>query len=414
MKTAKEMALLAKEASSTIAMATSEEKNNLLKKMANELINNETFLLDANQKDIKQARKNGMNEQLIDRLSLTTERIKQLSDSVLQLIDLPDSIGTVSGVIHRPNGLVIEERIVPFGVIGMIYEARPNVTVDACSLAVKTGNTIVLRGSSSALESNKALIHTLKKAFTDSQVDSNCINLLEDISKSEATAFIKLNGLIDVLIPRGGASLIQKVIEEATVPVIETGVGNCHIYVAESADPALSQSIIINAKTQRPSVCNACETIIVNEQFAKQHLTTIADALIEKGVTLVGDSVAQNLHPQIGNATNADWATEFLDLKLAIRCVSSTLEAIGHINEFGSKHSDAILTNNEKEKELFFTQIDSACVYHNASTRFTDGFEFGFGAEIGISTQKLHARGPMGLAALTTRKYCISGNGQIK
>ncbi|GAF12060.1 gamma-glutamyl phosphate reductase [Bacillus sp. JCM 19045] len=414
MKTAKQLATLAKQAAPTIALATTSEKNDLLKKIAYSLQMNATSILEANEKDIQRAKQNNMNEQLLDRLRLTADRLEQLADSVLQLIHLPDEIGDLSAVIHRPNGLVIEERIVPFGVVGMIYEARPNVTVDACALALKTSNAIVLRGSSSAVESNKALVHTLKKAFEQTTIDPNCINLLENTSKAEATQFIKLKGLIDVLIPRGGAALIQKVVEEATIPVIETGVGNCHIYVAKSADLHLTKSIVLNAKTQRPSVCNACETLVVHEDFAKRHLSSLAEALLKEGVTLLGDSFAQSLHASIGSATDTDWSTEYLDLTLAIRCVSSTIEAISHINTFGTKHSDAIITNDNEEKEVFFTQVDSACVYHNASTRFTDGFEFGFGAEIGISTQKLHARGPMGLKALTTTKYCISGNGQIK
>ncbi|GAF19337.1 LOW QUALITY PROTEIN: gamma-glutamyl phosphate reductase [Bacillus sp. JCM 19046] len=410
MKTAKQLATLAKQAAPTIALATTSEKNDLLKKIAYSLQMNATSILEANEKDIQRAKQNNMNEQLLDRLRLTADRLEQLADSVLQLIHLPDEIGDLSAVIHRPNGLVIEERIVPFGVVGMIYEARPNVTVDACALALKTSNAIVLRGSSSAVESNKALVHTLKKAFEQTTIDPTA--LIFRIHPKLKPLNLSSKGLM-CLSPRG-AALIQKVVEEATIPVIETGVGNCHIYVAKSADLHLTKSIVLNAKTQRPSVCNACETLVVHEDFAKRHLSSLAEALLKEGVTLLGDSFAQSLHASIGSATDTDWSTEYLDLTLAIRCVSSTIEAISHINTFGTKHSDAIITNDNEEKEVFFTQVDSACVYHNASTRFTDGFEFGFGAEIGISTQKLHARGPMGLKALTTTKYCISGNGQIK
>ncbi len=337
-----------------------------------------------------------------------------MAKSILTLVELPDPIGTTIQTISRPNGLKIEQISTPFGVVGMIYEARPNVTVDACTLTIKTGNAVVLRGSASAIESNRAIIQTLKKAFVDSPINPDVIQLLDDPSHEEAARFMKFKSTIDVLIPRGGASLINKVIEEATIPVIETGVGNCHVYLAESANPVMAKSIVLNAKTQRPSVCNACETLIVHEDFAKQHLHDLAENLIQSGVSLVGDPIAQKAHKEIHLACEDDWSKEYLDLSLAIRCVKTTDEALAHIAQYGTKHSEAIVTENTAERDAFFAGVDAACIYHNASTRFTDGFEFGLGAEIGISTQKLHARGPMGLQALTTSKYCIYGNGQIK
>ncbi|WP_078391304.1 glutamate-5-semialdehyde dehydrogenase [Shouchella patagoniensis] len=414
MTNAKKQSMQAKAASATLAHASTEQKNNVLKQMAQLLLDDAPKLIEANKKDISKAQANGQSDHIVDRLLLTEDRIQMMANSILTLVELPDPIGATIQTITRPNGLKIEQISTPFGVVGMIYEARPNVTVDACTLTIKTGNAVVLRGSASAIESNKAIVHTLKKAFAHSQINPDVIQLLEDSSHEEAARFMKLKSTIDVLIPRGGASLINKVIEEATIPVIETGVGNCHVYLAESANPILAKSIVLNAKTQRPSVCNACETLIVHENFADQHLHDLAEELLHSGVSLVGDSYAVKAHKEINHATEDDWSKEYLDLILAIRCVKSTEEALAHITQYGTKHSEAIVTEDINERDAFFKGIDAACIYHNASTRFTDGIEFGFGAEIGISTQKLHARGPMGLEALTTSKYCIYGNGQIK
>ncbi len=337
-----------------------------------------------------------------------------MAEGMRQLVALPDPINKVLETMERPNGLLIEKRAVPFGVFGMIYEARPNVTVDACALAIKTGNGVVLRGSGSAMHSNKAIVSVLKEALRQTSIHTDIIQLIENPSREEANRFMKLKGDIDVLIPRGGASLIQTVVNEATIPVIETGVGNCHVYLSNAANVELASAIIVNAKTQRPSVCNACETVLVERSFAEQHLHTIAENLRQKGVQLVGDETAQALHPQIGAATEEDWQKEYLDLSLAVRCVDGIEEAVAHIEKYGTNHSEAIVTEDDRERDFFFQAVDAAVLYHNASTRFTDGFEFGFGAEIGISTQKLHARGPMGLHALTTYKYTVKGSGQIK
>ncbi|WDF02798.1 MULTISPECIES: glutamate-5-semialdehyde dehydrogenase [Shouchella] len=404
----------AKKAAPTIARATLEERNEALLLLAEALQTKREYLLDENQQDITEAKQKGTAQPLIDRLLLTEERIADMAEGMRQLVALPDPINQVLETMERPNGLLIEKRAVPFGVFGMIYEARPNVTVDACALAIKTGNGVVLRGSGSAMHSNKAIVSVLKEALRQTSIHTDIIQLIENPSREEANRFMKLKGDIDVLIPRGGASLIQTVVNEATIPVIETGVGNCHVYLSNAANVELASAIIVNAKTQRPSVCNACETVLVERSFAEQHLHTIAENLRQKGVQLVGDETAQALHPQIGAATEEDWQKEYLDLSLAVRCVDGIEEAVAHIEKYGTNHSEAIVTEDDRERDFFFQAVDAAVLYHNASTRFTDGFEFGFGAEIGISTQKLHARGPMGLHALTTYKYTVKGSGQIK
>ncbi|MFS0786108.1 glutamate-5-semialdehyde dehydrogenase [Shouchella sp. 1P09AA] len=414
MEKVEQIAKKAKKAAPSIALATITERNEALTKMADALIDEKRFLLTENQKDIDEAEQKGTPKPLIDRLLLTEERIADMAEGMWQLVQLPDPINQTLETIERPNGLTMEKRVVPFGVFGMIYEARPNVTVDACALAIKTGNAVVLRGSASAMHSNKAIVTVLKQALTNTTINTACIQLIDDPSREEANRFMKLKGDIDVLIPRGGASLIQTVVNEATIPVIETGVGNCHVYLSKHADLELATSIIVNAKTQRPSVCNASETLLLDQGFADRHLQKIAETLIEKGVTLKGDENARAIFPHMLQADEEDWRTEYLDLTLAIRCVANLEEAIDHINEYGTKHSEAIVTEKDSERDYFFQAVDAAVVYHNASTRFTDGFEFGFGAEIGISTQKLHARGPMGLQALTTYKYTVKGTGQIK
>lgn len=404
----------AKELAGLLGALSTKEKNDALQQISIALQTEINFILTENEKDIANGRANGLSEGLIDRLTLTEARIKDMAFALLQLIELEDPIGTVTFETERPNGLKLKKIQVPLGVIGMIYEARPNVTVDAASLCLKTGNAVLLRGSSSAIHSNKALVTVIHQGLAKSSVPIEAVQLIEDTSRETAEQMFKLNEYLDVLIPRGGASLIQSVVEKASVPVLETGVGNCHIFIDETANETMAIDIVVNAKTQRPSVCNACETVIVHDDWAKQHLPQLIDALVTKGVELRGDEFARKLDDRIKAATAEDWGTEFLNLTLAVKLVGSLTEAIDHINQYGSKHSEAIITETNEHVEKFFTFVDAAALYHNASTRFTDGFEFGFGAEIGISTQKLHARGPMGLEALTSSKYIIFGAGQIR
>ena len=404
----------AKQLTGVLGAASTTEKNEALKHISEQLLEDTAFIIEENQKDITAGRQNGLNEGLIDRLTLTEARIKDMAEALLQLIDLTDPVGEVTAEATRPNGLLLKTIRVPLGVIGMIYEARPNVTVDAASLCLKTGNAVLLRGSSSALHSNKALVSVIHRGLAKSKLPQEAVQLIEDTSRETAEKMFKLNEYLDVLIPRGGATLIQSVIEKASVPVIETGVGNCHVFVDASAKKEMAIEIVVNAKTQRPSVCNACETVVVHKDWADKHFLSLVDALVEKGVELRGDDEAKQLDTRIKEATEEDWHTEFLNLTLAVKIVNSVDEAIAHITKYGSMHTEAIITEKQVNVDTFFTYVDAAALYHNASTRFTDGFEFGFGAEIGISTQKLHARGPMGLVALTSSKYLILGNGQIR
>ncbi|MBU9712127.1 glutamate-5-semialdehyde dehydrogenase [Evansella tamaricis] len=397
-----------------LGACSTEDKNDALLSIANELIEGIDYILVENQKDIAAGKDKGFSNTLLDRLTLSVERIQDMSHALKLLTELKDPIGEVISETTRPNGLLLKNVRVPLGVIGMIYEARPNVTVDAASLCLKTGNAVLLRGSSSASFSNNALVKVIHKALEKSKVPKDAVQLLEDSSRETAEKMFTLNDYLDVLIPRGGASLIQSVIAKATVPVIETGVGNCHVYIDETANVEMAMDIVVNAKTQRPSVCNAAETLLVHKNWATNHLTELVDRLVDKNVTLKGDSKAITLDKRINPATEEDWETEYLGLELAVKTVTNVEEAIEHISTYGTKHSEAILSENTSNVEKFFTFVDAAALYHNASTRFTDGFEFGFGAEIGISTQKLHARGPMGLEALTSSKYLIYGNGQIK
>lgn len=409
-----EKAALAKNVISQLGALSTESKNEALLIIAEELANNEDYILQENNYDILEGKQKGFNETLLDRLTLTPARIRDMVDALKLLADLNDPIGESITQITRPNGLQINKIRVPLGVIGMIYEARPNVTVDATSLCIKTGNSVLLRGSSSAIHSNKALVKVIHKALSKSQVPIEAVQLIEDPSRKTAEKMFTLNKYLDVLIPRGGASLIQSVVEKASVPVLETGVGNCHIFIDESAKKQMAIDILVNAKTQRPSVCNAAETVIIHEEWAKKHITSLIKTLSEKNVSLRGDSAAVRIDQRIQPANEEDWSKEYLDLTIAIKIVPSVAKAIEHIQQYGSKHSEAIISETEENINSFFTFVDAAALYHNASTRFTDGFEFGFGAEIGISTQKLHARGPMGLEALTSSKYLIKGNGQIK
>jgi glutamate-5-semialdehyde dehydrogenase len=401
-----------KKAAKTLGMLSTEEKNAALSKMADHLINQKDFILAENEKDIYVGKENGLSQSLLDRLMLTEERLEQIVDGIRQLITLKDPIGEMIETWERPNGLRIQTIRVPLGVVGMVYEARPNVTVDAGSICLKAGNAVLLRGSTSALNSNKALVQVMREALEQSPIPQDAIQLLEDTSRETASKMFRLNEYLDVLIPRGGAGLIQSVIQNATVPVLETGVGNCHVFIDESANEKMAIDIAINAKLHRPSVCNAAETVLIHEKWP--YISELITALHERGVELRGDETLTTNYSCINKATEEDWYTEFLDSILAVKLVDSVEEAIDHIEQYGTNHSEAIISENEKNVQLFFKSIDAAVLYHNASTRFTDGEQFGYGAEIGISTQKLHARGPMGLRALTTTKAIVYGNGQIR
>ncbi|TFJ92006.1 glutamate-5-semialdehyde dehydrogenase [Lentibacillus salicampi] len=404
----------AKTAASSLAKATTEQKNKALYAISEQLINEQAFILSENHKDLLAGKENGMSESLLDRLKLNEARIQDMADALIQLMDLDDPIGGVIDKWKRPNDLSIAQIRVPLGVVGMIYEARPNVTVDASSLCLKTGNAVLLRGSSTAIHSNKAIVHVIRQALEFSDLPKESVQLLEDTRRETTSEMFKLNEFLDVLIPRGGAKLIQTVVENSTVPVLETGAGNCHVYIDETADPKMAVKIAINAKTQRPSVCNACENILVQRNWASNHIPDLITALKEKEVNIHGDETVQQTGTDITPVTEEDYGTEYLGLDVAVKVVENVEEAIQHINQYGTKHSEAIISSSMDNVEQFFTEVDAAAVYHNASTRFTDGFEFGFGAEIGISTQKLHARGPMGLSALTSTKYVVSGSGQVK
>ena len=404
----------ASEITAKLGATSTEEKNEALKLMSETIMNETDYLLKENEKDIEAGKNNGLSEGLLDRLRLTETRIKDMATALIQLTELPDPIGEVTFETERPNGLELKKIRVPLGVIGMIYEARPNVTVDAASLCLKTGNAVLLRGSSSAIHSNKALVNVIHQALEKSSLPKEAVQLIEDTKRETAEQMFKLTEYLDVLIPRGGAKLIQSVVEKASVPVLETGVGNCHVYIDDTANEQMAVDIVVNAKTQRPSVCNACETVIVHQEWAKSHFTSLVNALVDQGVELRGNDAARKLDARISVATEEDWQVEFLNLTLTVKVVNCLEEAIEHIGNYGSKHTEAIISGTEKNVNRFFTFVDAAALYHNASTRFTDGFEFGFGAEIGISTQKLHARGPMGLEALTSSKYIILGTGQIR
>lgn len=404
----------AKEASKILATAGSDLKNNALCAIADAILEKSDYILNENKKDLQSAEENGVKKAMIDRLSLNEKRIADIADGVRKVAFLPDPIGEVLGMVKRPNGLVIGKKRVPLGVIGIIYEARPNVTADAAALCIKSGNAVILRGGKEAICSNLAIAKVMSEAGEKAGLPKGTINLVSDTSRETASAMMKLNGYIDVLIPRGGAGLIHSVVENATVPVIETGLGNCHTYIDESADFKMAEEIVINAKTSRPSVCNAMETLLVNEKIAKDFLPIIIKKLKECNVEVRGCEKTMEIVSDIVPATETDWEKEYNDYILAIKVVSSTDEAIEHINKYGTKHSEAIVTKSYEMSQKFLDEVDAAAVYVNASTRFTDGFEFGFGAEIGISTQKIHARGPMGLNELTTIKYIIYGNGQVR
>ena len=403
----------AKVAQVTLADASTALKNKALTAISEALLEKKDDIIKANSLDLANGKANGMSESLLDRLALTEARIKDIANSVLEIVALPDPVGVVKSGSTRPNGLNIEKVAVPMGTIAVIYEARPNVTIDAAALCLKSGNAVILRGGKEAINSNIATANIMRQAIESVGLDKNCIQLVEDTSRETANALMKLNGYIDVLIPRGGAGLINSVVQNATVPVIETGVGNCHIYVDKTADIDMAVDIIYNAKTSRPSVCNAAESLVIHKDIAAQALPAIKAKLDEKNVELCGDEYAGNII-DIALATDEDWGKEYLDYKMSIKTVDNVEEAIAHINTYSTGHSEAIITNDYNSAQKFTKLVNSSAVYVNASTRFTDGGQFGFGAEIGISTQKLHARGPIGLPELTTTKFVIRGNGQIR
>lgn len=404
----------AKEAEKTLMVASSEKKNQALKKIAEGLIENTDKIIEANKVDLENGEKNGMAKSMLDRLKLDKERIEGMAKGVLDVATLPEPAGRILSATERPNGLRIEKVSTPIGVIAVIFEARPNVTSDAAALCLKSGNTVILRGGKEAINSNKTIAKVMRQAVKEAGMPEDVIQLVEDTSRESANELMKMNEYVDVLIPRGGAGLIQAVVKNATVPVIETGVGNCHIYIDKNADLKKAVDIVFNAKTSRPSVCNAAESLLIHKDIAKEALVAIKNKLDEKDVTLVGDSKAREIIPDMEKATDADWATEYLDYKMSVKIVDSVEEAIDHIYKYSTGHSECIVTENAGTAEKFMNQVDSAAVYLNASTRFTDGGEFGFGAEIGISTQKLHARGPIGLPELQSFKYKIYGDGQIR
>lgn len=407
-------AALAGIAARRMAALSTEEKNAALSAMADALNTEAASLIEANREDLERGRANGTGESLLDRLMLDEDRIASIADALRLVAGLPDPTGKVLETIERPNGLNIEKVSVPLGVIGIVYEARPNVTVDAAALCLKTGNAVVLRGGSAALSTNKRIAEVLRAVLARTALPADALQVIEDASRSSVDEMLKLNGLLDVIIPRGGRSLIDNVVQNATVPVIETGAGVCHTYIDASANAEMAEEIAINAKVQRPSVCNSMETLIVHKDFAEHGLRKLANRLSEQNVELRGDEQTLALVPEAKLATEEDYGTEYNDYILNIKIVSGLDEAAAHIAKFGTKHSECIVTENDENAIRFLNEVDAAAVYHNASTRFTDGFEFGFGAEIGISTQKLHARGPMGLPALTSSKYRIYGNGQIR
>ncbi len=409
-----DIARKAKQASYEMMTAGSRFKNAALIGIAKAVEQNADVILAANENDLANAREKGISGAMLDRLALSKARIADMASAVREVALLPDPIGRADAVWQRPNGLRIEKRRVPLGVVGIIYEARPNVTLDALALCLKTGNVCILRGGSEAINSNIAIANIAIAAAVEAGLPEGAIALVEDTSRETAKELMRLNGYVDVLIPRGGASLIRSVVENATVPVIETGLGNCHVYVDATADYKMAAEIILNAKCSRPSVCNAAETLLVSEKIAAEFLPGCLSALAEKGVEIRGCEKTRVLYEDVIPASEEDWLTEYDDLVLAVKVVSDTEEAIAHINRYGTRHSEAIITESYINAQRFLDAVDAAAVYVNASTRFTDGNEFGFGAEIGISTQKLHARGPMGLDELTSVKYAVYGSGQIR
>jgi len=404
----------AKDASRRMASTSTNVKNNALLYMAEALVNNERNIIEANMKDMELGAKNNLSKALLDRLMINKQRIESMADGLKNVASLPDPIGIGIKRWKTPNDLDISMVRVPLGVIGIIYESRPNVTVDAAALCLKAGNSIILRGGSEAINTNIALATVISKASLSAGLPDGCIQLIEMVDRELVNKLIRLNDYVDVIIPRGGVGLKKAIIANATVPVIETGAGVCHIYVDSDANLNMAEEIIVNAKTQRPGVCNAVETVLIHKDLASEFLKRLAQSLNELGVEIRVCESGIGILCDAKTASEEDWSTEYLDLILSIKVVESIEEAIDHIFKYGTKHSEAIITNNYKNSQKFLMEVDASCVYVNASTRFTDGSEFGFGAEIGISTQKLHARGPMGLEQLTTTKYLIYGQGQVR
>jgi glutamate-5-semialdehyde dehydrogenase len=414
MNNLEELGKRATEAKYILQALSAERKNEALQAVAKAFLARKQEMLSANEKDLKIGEENGMHPGLLDRLRLTDERICGMADGLMEITELSDPIGEILERFDRPNGLHITKLRVPFGVIGIIYESRPNVTADAFGLCFKTGNAVILKGGKDAIHSNIVISEIIRETLEQEGIVKDAIQLITDTDRQTTNEFMRLSRYVDVLIPRGGAGLIRAVVENSTIPVIETGTGNCHIYIDEDADIAKAVPIIINAKTQRIGVCNSCESLVIHEKIADRFLPALGEALREKNVEMRGDERVRKLIPDCLCATEEDYGTEYLDYIISMKTVSCLEEAIAHINRYTTRHSDAIVTENEEHAQSFLQGIDSACVYVNASTRFTDGFEFGFGAEIGISTQKLHARGPMGLKELTTYKYTIVGDGQTR
>lgn len=404
----------AKEAAAMLNILGSLQKNQGLEAVAKSLLEGQEEILAANRQDVKKAVESGMNPGLVDRLELNPSRIRAMAEGLTQVATLEDPIGEVISMKPRPNGLLIGQKRVPLGVVGMIYEARPNVTADAFGLCFKTGNAVILKGGSDAMESNKAIVRRIQQGLRAVGLPAYAVQLIEDASRETTRELMRMNEYVDVLIPRGGAGLIQAVVQNSTVPVIETGTGNCHVFVDATADLTMALDIIYNAKTQRIGVCNACESLVVHRAVAEDFLPLLKKRLEEKQVEIRADQEACSMVEGFLPASEEDWGREYLDYILSLKLVDSVEEAISHINRYGTGHSEAIITSDYGNAQTFLNEIDAAAVYVNASTRFTDGFEFGFGAEIGISTQKLHARGPMGLKELTTTKYIIYGNGQVR
>ncbi|MEB2272106.1 glutamate-5-semialdehyde dehydrogenase [Bacillus safensis] len=410
----KEKAKKAKHVSKKLGLLQTEEKNDALLKMAEALEQKSRFILQENQKDLDAGKEKGFSEALMDRLMLNEERIHEFAESLRLVTRLTDPVGEILDEWTLENGLHVKSRRVPLGVIGMIYEARPNVTVDAAGLALKAGNSVILKGGSSAISSNKAIVRVIHEALDQTKIPRDAVQFIEQTDRSSVQAMFQLKEWIDVLIPRGGASLIKTVVEESTIPVLETGTGNCHVYIDQTANVKKAIEIVINAKTNRPAVCNALETLIIHRDWLKENAASLNEALQEHRVTVNGDQAAESYFSNVVPAGEVDWTDEYLSLDLAVKVVDSIEGAISHIDQYGTKHSEAIVTEDEKNALTFLNEVDAAAVYHNASTRFTDGGALGYGAEIGISTQKLHARGPMGLPALTTTKLLLSGDGQIR
>ncbi len=404
----------AKQAMGQLANLNTDQKNKVLMLVAELLEKHTDTILKANAIDLEKGKEMGLKGAIMDRLTLSGERIAGIAEGLREIVQLEDPIGEIEEMKKRPNGLLIGKKRVPLGVVGVIYESRPNVTADVAGLCIKTGNVCLLRGGKEAFQSNNAIVKIFHEAIRSCGLDPNMVQLVQNTTRESAVAMMKLNDYLDILIPRGGAGLIKTVVQNSTVPVIETGVGNCHVYVDDAADLEKAVAIVYNAKTDRPGVCNAAESLLVHEHVAEEVIPAIGKVLMAGGVEIRGDETTCRLIPEATAAVEEDWATEYLDLVISSKVIGSVEEAVDHINKYGSMHSESIITENYSHAQYFLDRVDAAAVYVNASTRFTDGFEFGYGAEIGISTQKLHARGPMGLKELTTNKYVIYGSGQIR